>query len=267
MSDKIQSLNWAANINPQNGFLSFPVEVRNLVYSYLFTSTHINNPRKDGKKFRESRLDTTKSSESAIKVYNTLSSLSRQTYVDVVGGGLLYQHAKFTFSTPDAMKRYLDVINPAHRDVLRNINVDIRLTNDATPLPPSLLPTLSSLLSLTHLKLTFRLGYSVAVTRYYLPNPNSHWPNLGYVQGVDDGVVVRLAMATWGDLIPLELESFEVSFEAIEKDWKSWKELFDDKKGLVPHFVRGVKDVVLRRNVDAGQNGEQVEDKSGAVVA
>jgi len=148
-------LEWAKQIVPQERFLSLPVEIRKDVYSLVLAGSTVSSPRKDRLKFKEYRLDDTTSRSSAIKRYNTLSVLSRQTHVDVVGSGLLYHCAKFTSTTPNALAGNVKVINPAHKNTLRDLTINVGLVRYQTPFPKLLLPILASLTTLTNLRLIF----------------------------------------------------------------------------------------------------------------
>jgi len=60
-------------------------------------------------------------------VYEALSLVSRQTYVDIVGSGLFYRLAKFNFTSVELMTNYIGRINPAHtKQCLRSLSVSTR---------------------------------------------------------------------------------------------------------------------------------------------
>jgi hypothetical protein len=86
-----------------------------------------------------------------------LSLICRQTYVDIGGGGLLYQLGTFHFSSLQTMENYLRVINPAHRACIRSVQLFVTLTYNSAILPTKIFQILSSesLPSLQSLEITF----------------------------------------------------------------------------------------------------------------
>ena len=78
--------------------------------------------------------------KNAQKETASLYLLCRQSYVDVVGGGLLYTFRKFYFASPLTMLNYLWVINPRHKDAVRSIQLEMKIStntqclDDAPPL-------------------------------------------------------------------------------------------------------------------------------------
>jgi hypothetical protein len=102
--------------------------VRNRIYEHVIDDWSIGPKRgspilpwKRGCKFRDPEW------RNAAKETAALYLLSRQVYVDVVGGGLLYHFRKFFFSSPTTMLNYLWVINPRHKDAIRTIELDLHL--------------------------------------------------------------------------------------------------------------------------------------------
>jgi hypothetical protein len=105
-ADSMQSLAWAHSIVPQScGFLRLPFEVRRTIYDLVIESFSYGRaaiqPLKKGKKFYspnwpDAAMETT-----------ALYHLCRQSYVDVVGSGLLYRARAFCFRSPTLMLNYL----------------------------------------------------------------------------------------------------------------------------------------------------------------
>jgi hypothetical protein len=176
--EHVQSLQWARNIAPQSGFLTLPTEIREKIYNLALTSQpnskpcpflhHIITPHRLGQKF------ISKTHAPMISQNRTLSLICRQTYVDVVGGGLLYKFGTFSFSSPQTMDNYLRVINPAHRACIRNVRLLIHFAFKYPILPKKIFQALStdSLPSLQSLKITLdvnpwsKQGTSIVISRY-----------------------------------------------------------------------------------------------------
>lgn len=87
----------------------------------------------------------------AIKMYNALILVSKLTYHDIVGGGILYSMAEFTFNTPHLMFRYLKHIQPRNARMITALRVRIKISKAQPLLPRKLLTTLSSLPALRYL--------------------------------------------------------------------------------------------------------------------
>jgi hypothetical protein len=126
--------------------LKLPTEVRNKIYSLVFSDLTIR-PYKKGKKFR----NIVEAQQPLMILYSDLSLVCRQLYIDTVGGALLYRVATFSFDSPQLMKNYLSAINPAHKDSIRTINLRLRSTYASPTLPAwpfkivAALPNLQSL--------------------------------------------------------------------------------------------------------------------------
>lgn len=88
-----------------------------------------------------------------IQRYTILSQVCRQTYVDIVGGGMLYKVAGFSFNSPTLMYNYLSCINPAHKASIRSIELRMRLTYNSSAIPRKVFLTLAALPCLHFLEL------------------------------------------------------------------------------------------------------------------
>ncbi|KAE9370058.1 hypothetical protein N431DRAFT_484386 [Stipitochalara longipes BDJ] len=148
----IHSFEWAAAIVPQScGFLRLPFEVRRKIYDlmindFAFSSFSIE-PRKNGNKFLSPYWPNADQETTA------LYQLCRQTYVDVVGSGLLYSAKTFLFRSPTLMLNYLWVINPVHKDAIRSIELWISFRHRNKTLPSKALEFLAGCKGLRHLAL------------------------------------------------------------------------------------------------------------------
>ena len=105
-TDCMQSLAWAHSIVPQScGFLRLPFEVRRTIYDLVIEEFSYGweaiQPLKKGKKFYSPTW-----SDAAMET-TALYQLCRQSYVDVVGSGLLYRARPFWFKSPTLMLNYL----------------------------------------------------------------------------------------------------------------------------------------------------------------
>jgi hypothetical protein len=102
----MQSLAWAQSIVPQScGFLRLPFEVRRTIYDLVIAEFSYGReavqPLKKGKKFYSPTWPDAATETTA------LYHLCRQSYVDVVGSGLLYRARPFWFKSPTLMLNYL----------------------------------------------------------------------------------------------------------------------------------------------------------------
>ena len=105
-----------------------------------------------------------------IQRYTILSQVCRQTYVDIVGGGMLYKVAGFSFNSPTLMYNYLSCINPAHKDSIRSIELRIRPTRSSSAIPRKVFLTLAALPCLHFLELELNCD------RYTCHPTTSGWP-------------------------------------------------------------------------------------------
>lgn len=104
-------------------------------------------PRKNGNKFYSPNWPNAAQETAA------LYQLCRQTYVDVVGSGLLYSAKTFLFTSPTLMLNYLWVINPVHKDAIRSIELWISFTHRHKTLPSKAVEFLAGCKGLRHLDL------------------------------------------------------------------------------------------------------------------
>ncbi|KUJ22721.1 uncharacterized protein LY89DRAFT_728840 [Mollisia scopiformis] len=188
----IHSVEWVQAIQEQKecGFLKLPYEVRIKIYRHaindftFFSSTQIE-PRKKGKKFtsylwKDPAGDTER-----------LYMICRQTYVDLVGSGLLYQMIPFKFSSPQTMLNYLLVIHPVHRDAIRNIIVDINLIHVPKSFHPLALSTLSSMTNLRYLEVQIIIAKRL-FDRFIATAQGPYWNPARYTYGLNEKVIERL---------------------------------------------------------------------------
>jgi hypothetical protein len=113
---------------------------------FIFGSNRIE-PRKNGNKFYSPNWPN------AAQETTALYQLCRQTYVDVVGSGLLYSAKTFLFGSPTLMLNYLWVINPVHKDAIRSIELWISFHSRNKTLPSKALEFLAECNGLRHLVL------------------------------------------------------------------------------------------------------------------
>jgi hypothetical protein len=104
-------------------------------------------PRKNGNEFYSYNWPNAAGETAA------LYQLCRQTYVDVVGSGLLYSAKTFVFTSPTLMLNYLWVINPVHKDAIRSIVLWISFTHRNKTLPSKAVEFLAGCKGLRHLDL------------------------------------------------------------------------------------------------------------------
>ncbi|KAF8866622.1 hypothetical protein BDZ45DRAFT_278459 [Acephala macrosclerotiorum] len=155
----IHSFEWAKAIIPQeSGFLKLPYEVRLKIYEHAvedFTFTKADapiEPRKKGKRFWSPGW--TGPATDTERLY----MICRQSYVDVVGSGLIYRLKPFTFPSPSMMLNYLLVIHPVHRDAIRSITFTAKLSRTGQKnIAPLALETLASMPNLQSLTLKLLL--------------------------------------------------------------------------------------------------------------
>ena len=88
----LQSLAWSNAITPQPGtFLWLPIEVRHKIYQYVLLDSFTGpgaliRPRKSGERYLNTYRPYYNFANSLTSKHETLSLISRQTYVDVIGG-------------------------------------------------------------------------------------------------------------------------------------------------------------------------------------
>jgi hypothetical protein len=153
---KRQSLEWALATPPQDSwFLKLPTEVRNRIYE-LALQDIIISPNKNGKKFK-----STAQWPNMILNYRSYSLVSRQVYIDIVGGALLYRFAKFSFNSPMLMKNYLSAINPAHKTAIRTVEFRVSSTAKNPSLPSGVFKTLTTLPNLQSLEVSISFAYTL----------------------------------------------------------------------------------------------------------
>jgi hypothetical protein len=76
------------------------------------------------------RLDHTEFAmkcEKALYNYASLSETCRQTYIDMIGSGLLYKIASFEFSNYPHLDQYLSVIKPSHKKSVTSLHLALEL--------------------------------------------------------------------------------------------------------------------------------------------
>ncbi|CAG8971946.1 hypothetical protein HYALB_00003282 [Hymenoscyphus albidus] len=164
--DGIHSEQWALSIVPQpeSLLLSLPLELRRKIYISILNCPHHDwavEPKKKRNCYVNTRSRCPPGQKcEVIKDLNTLSLLSKQIYLEVVGSSLFYQVTPFTFRSPYMMDSFLNNISPIHRTALRKLRVDIRLRSSFgqhPAIPTALFRSLSSLAGLTHLKIAIRI--------------------------------------------------------------------------------------------------------------
>ncbi|CZR50974.1 uncharacterized protein PAC_00849 [Phialocephala subalpina] len=183
----IHSLEWAKAIAPQeSGFLKLPYEVRLKIYEHAvedFTFAKVDTPiepRKKGKRFWSPGWDYPATDT------ERLYMICRQSYVDVVGSGLIYRLKSFTFPSPAMMLNYLLVIHPVHRDAIRSIAFTAKLSRTSQQkIAPLALETLASMPNLQ--SLTLKLMFS---SKVHVGNSHHGYPIRRY--SVQEEVLNRL---------------------------------------------------------------------------
>ncbi|KAE8451911.1 hypothetical protein EG329_002752 [Mollisiaceae sp. DMI_Dod_QoI] len=158
----IHSLQWAQSTLPQpaSPILALPIEVRNRIYHYVFTSNKYLKPKNVRRlaKFINASERSVATDPLLIKTYINLSLACRQLYIETTGSGILHRLATFSFPGPEDMKKYLSVINPFHKSVIRTIVLDISLTCDRSPsFLNRMVARLGSMDSLEFLKVKFEV--------------------------------------------------------------------------------------------------------------
>ncbi|TAQ89323.1 hypothetical protein B7494_g2330 [Chlorociboria aeruginascens] len=149
--DGIHSFEWANSIVPQ---YKLPIEVRQRIWGYVLGDGVPVVPKKRKDKFKDENPPEV---STTIRDYVSLCQVSRQTYVDIVGGSLLYKHATFHFNTVAVLREYLSVINPEHKKHIQSVSIPLTLRRrtDTFPLPPFQL--LGSCEGLQHLTVSIDL--------------------------------------------------------------------------------------------------------------
>lgn len=152
VTETFKSLVWSLAIVPQPGtFLDLPYEIRQKIYTYCLLADSFEQPvirpQKHGKKF------VSTANGLVLPRYNAISLISRQTYVDIVGGGVMYSVTNFDFNSPTLMANYLSCINPAHKTLIRTISLRIRITKSQPNIAKKVSSTLAALVSLQHLEI------------------------------------------------------------------------------------------------------------------
>lgn len=217
--------------------------MRKQIYGHIFSDFKITNPRQLGSGYT---LINNESEMKAIRLYNTLTTASRQLYVDIVGGGWLYMHSIFGFNTPESMRKYLESINPAHRDAISTIHLSIVVSDTSVCIPTTMLPLLGSLPNLNYLMLTFRFSSSACIQELqggYGPGPFiGRRSLLSYY--VRTSAVSRLGLATWHDL--KGLKRCDVRFE--KNPVLLFGDIFYGNDRSLVKFAAKVKSIMTRED-------------------
>jgi hypothetical protein len=164
----------------------------------------------------------------------TFSLVCRQAYVDIVGGGLIYQLGIFNFGSVRIMENYLRVINPAHRACIRSVRLDISLQRKSPIIPPKTLKTLSPV-SLPSLR---SLEINLYVDEWGRPNPLAHGVMGRAMLVLNEELVEKFKKANWEGMRG-NLKVFDLVFKRVyvgyrTVQWEPWvKELAEEIKSRV----------------------------------
>jgi hypothetical protein len=139
------------------------------VIDNFISGSKIIEPRKNGKKFYSPNWPN--SAQETASLYQ----LCRQTYVDVVGSGLLYSNKYFIFKSPTLMLNYLWVINPVHKDAIANVELTLSFRNGNKTLPSKAFEFLAECKGLRDLTLYMVVDHSNCDTTQYAASPYVIW--------------------------------------------------------------------------------------------
>lgn len=150
------------SIQPQSSgessLMGLPAEIRLRIWDYVLSDSEafVLEPGTMKNKFWNMNWDARYANHlgnfHALRKYNAIiGTLCRQAYVDIVGGGLLYRQAHFDFRSSYSFVNYLSVVNPAHKEAIRSMQVRMDLVDtkknyfmDSRRIPPRLIDLLLS---------------------------------------------------------------------------------------------------------------------------
>ncbi|KAH8683128.1 hypothetical protein BGZ60DRAFT_524467 [Tricladium varicosporioides] len=258
--DGIHSLNWAilTPLQPNAGFLKLPLEIRNRIYALALLhpnhpigNTYIH-PRKKLKRYING--EHTATSPPIITTYNTLTHICRQFYIDVVGSGLLYRWVTWDFSSPNHMCRYLSTINPAHKNVIKDIHVNFNATQSARSPPMAFFKMLVSIKNLTRLRLTITINKDLLVWR---PGQYARIPSPGYPVFLRTHTIQNLKTDKWAMLKNTPLQHFGLKLVP-RVAWGDTSSFFDPSLTMNGNYGLSV----LEEEILGLIRGVEVDDKA-----
>lgn len=251
----IHSRAWAEAIVPQDcGFLRLPLEIRMRIYEHVIRDWSIGRspiePRKNRMKFKSASWS--KSDGETAQLY----LLCRQSYVDVVGCGLIYALKLFLFASPNLMLNYLWVIHPVHLSAIQSIELHINynysLSLDSLPF--------EKLLECTSLK---NLFITIFVRSRDCHRSVMHVGNnfsAPYSYALPESLLTKLA--DWKSIRQLRgLNSFRLNV-----DW-FWKSQSSQSLNLVKDFEESIRSIVMKdggKDVD-WQDEHKLDDRLSSI--
>lgn len=221
--------------------------------------------------------------------YIVLLKVCRQTYLEVVGSGILYTLLKFAFTSEATMYHYLLAINPRHKDLIRSIHIHLTMTRGTLYLSRKALLTLASLPSFRYLEVHIDIDYflcapigpyagrqrtmEVGEEELRLVKERKHWKAFeNRLWGLE--IVFRVPWRFFDKKLDIELRDWEVV--AGERRTTRYEIVGDEVRKVVCEGGRGkrrtgqmvaVVTLETRRavhigeeNADRGEEGNEDED-------
>lgn len=268
---------------PQDcGFLRLPLEIRMRIYEHVIRDWSIGRspiePRKNRMKFKSASWSKSDggmpfllelypeslqlcgaSSETKANIQTETAQLyllCRQSYVDVVGCGLIYALKLFLFASPNLMLNYLWVIHPVHLSAIQSIELHINynysLSLDSLPF--------EKLLECTSLK---NLFITIFVRSRDCHRSVMHVGNnfsAPYSYALPESLLTKLA--DWKSIRQLRgLNSFRLNV-----DW-FWKSQSSQSLNLVKDFEESIRSIVMKdggKDVD-WQDEHKLDDRLSSI--
>ncbi|EPE25124.1 hypothetical protein GLAREA_11705 [Glarea lozoyensis ATCC 20868] len=225
----IHSQAWVNAIKPQpkSGFLCLPLELRNKIYIYALTdnaTSPLLNPRKHGRFYRQtypsintehfcSKLcyralrpweqfneiaelppdSVYHKSCQTIELYHILATLCSQTYLDVIGSGILYKISKFFFTSKYQLKNYVEFINPRFLPLLTHVCLTLPVhQKQISPFDKALFDALVKSLTLKKLEINIIVAWTLCIETFQQINKERI-----YRSAVRDEVLAKWASGRW----------------------------------------------------------------------
>lgn len=136
-----------------------------------------------------------------------------ETYVDTVGGGLIYSISQFHFHSPDTMINYLSCINPTHKALIRSLQLGVSISRSRKNIPKRVFVTLASLALLRDLKITLEYNDYISKDIFKRIQDNQHWE---MIKGLKKFEVYVQCSSLFG------IFSEELSFRNMSLAWRIW---------------------------------------------
>lgn len=144
-------MEWAAAVISQaSPLLNLPIELRWMIWSYVISAFCMHQaiePHRHGKAFRDPKW------KKAGAETNSIITICKQLYLDVVAGGLVYKYKAFFFPGQVLVRQFLWSIRPSHKNTIRSIQLTLTFMDMRNKASKESLIAIRGLESLQHFEL------------------------------------------------------------------------------------------------------------------